>query len=88
MEKTELQLALEKLAEVNKDFNEKAKYAFPKILSASRTIKLMVNASRVDWRKVLNKHTGNMEWKNDARSSLNALKRPPVALTALLFKKK
>lgn len=82
MEKTELQLALEKLAEVNKEFNEKAKYAFPKILSASRTIKLLTGAVGS-----MEKHGGGWHHRGWV-PNMNALKRPPPALTALMFKKK
>lgn len=75
----ELQIALDNLAEVNKDYNEKAKYAFPKIISASRTIKLLVTAAE-------NMETG---WRGSARAraALNSLKRPPAVLTAIAFKK-
>lgn len=79
--KTPLQIELEKLAKVNEEYNALAKYALPKILSASRTIKLLTNAAHS-----VEKHGGG--WRERGWiPNMNALKRPPVVLTAIAFKK-
>jgi hypothetical protein len=86
METNPLQEALARLHKIKTENAELAKTALPKILSASRTIGLMVTASEHRNVKRFRKD-GGFEWHDLGRVAINELKRPPVVLTAQFFKK-